>query len=167
MRKKDTTPSDRAQEPMALYLSAAPFSRLLDALSSKGDHRALFTDRLSLVTAIRQGIPSRVFAKLKALLPFSDADWSDFLGISLKSMQRYKQDKDHLFRPIHSEKIIELTEVVALGQDVFADKEAFAKWLKEPSVALGGLKPYDLLHDSYGQSLVIDELNAIDQGIFA
>jgi len=93
-------------------------------------------------------------------------DWANFLNISTKSLQRYRVEKDYVFKPIHSEKIIELAEVTQLGETVFDTQEQFYNWLSRPNQALGNMTPLELLKDSYGKDLVVQELNRIDQGIF-
>ena len=86
--------------------------------------------------------------------------------MSTKSLQRYKSDA-RAFKPIHSEKIIEMAEVTEIGVEVFGDMEKFKQWLYTPNFALGKMPPMDLLADSYGKDLVISELNRINHGIFA
>jgi putative toxin-antitoxin system antitoxin component (TIGR02293 family) len=71
-----------------------------------------------------------------------------------------------VFKSLQSEKILELAEVTSLGAAVFDTEEQFYLWLSTPSFALGNLKPIELLKDSYGKEMVINELNRIDQGIF-
>ncbi|MFM7629649.1 MAG: antitoxin Xre/MbcA/ParS toxin-binding domain-containing protein [Algoriphagus sp.] len=144
------------------YGSQAHKSRLGEGLRSA----QFFSDRMLLVELIRKGIPTTLFLTIKDLAPFSDEEWSDFLDISLKSLQRYQKEPDYLFKSIHSEKIIELTEVTVMGLEVFDNAADFGAWLNTPSPALGGKRPLELLKDSYGQELVIQELHRIDQGIF-
>ena len=48
----------------------------------------------------------------------------------------------------------------------FDTEHQFHTWLYTPSFALGGLKPFDLLSDSYGKEMVMTELHKIDEGIF-
>jgi uncharacterized protein (DUF2384 family) len=43
--------------------------------------------------------------------------------------------------------------------------EKFRLWLSTPNYALGNLPPRELLHDSYGKELVVDELTRINYGI--
>ena len=57
-------------------------------------------------------------------------------------------------------------EVTAIGLEVFDSHGDFASWLNAPSHALGNMKPAELLKDSYGKELVLNELHRIDQGIF-
>ena len=93
-------------------------------------------------------------------------DWANVLDISTKSLQRYKTSPERHFKPIHSEKIIEMAEVTKVGLDVFGNIDKLKLWLNTPSYALGNLKPIELLKDSYGKEMVISELNRINHGIF-
>lgn len=122
-------------------------------------------DRMLIISAIRAGIPYTLFNLIRALTPFTEKDWADFLNVSTKSLQRYGASIRHRFKPIHSEKIIEMAEVTKMGLDVFGDMEKLRLWLDTPSYALGGMKPMDLLRDSYGKELVVGELTRINHGI--
>ncbi|NOX86596.1 MAG: DUF2384 domain-containing protein [Chlorobi bacterium] len=128
--------------------------------------RDFFDNKLLVVYSIQKGIPYSLFQQIKEAIPFTDKDWAEFLNISIKSLQRYKTKKDYRFRPIHSEKIIELAEVAYLGKEVFESFDKFYLWLHTPLYALGNMKPVDLLKNSYGKEMVTDELNRIDHGIF-
>lgn len=125
-----------------------------------------FRNKLLLVLSIREGIPFSLFMEIRNRTPFSDGDWANFLNISTKSLQRYKIEKDFVFKPIHSEKIIELAEVTELGETVFDTQAQFYSWLNRQNKALGNMTPIELLKDSYGKDLVVQELYRIDQGIF-
>lgn len=123
-------------------------------------------NKLLIVHSIRNGISYSFYNKIKELSPFSEKDWADFLGVSTKTLQRFKNEKKHLFKPQHSEKIIELAEVTNYGNEVFDSNDQFYIWLKSPSIALGNMTPLELLKDSYGKEMVMEELNRIDQGVF-
>jgi putative toxin-antitoxin system antitoxin component (TIGR02293 family) len=126
----------------------------------------LLQNKFFLVHAIRRGIPYALFDLIAAESPFTTDDWISFLDISLKTLQRYKaQGQD--FKPMQSEKILELAEVTHYGLEVFGDMEKFKLWLNTPSMALGKMKPMELLADSYGKELVMTELVHIEHGIFA
>lgn len=124
----------------------------------------LFADRMLMIDVIREGVPYSFFNLIQELAPFSENDWSRFLDISTKSLQRYKQD-DRAFKSSQSEKIIEVAEVTNLGMDVFGDSDRFKAWLNTPNFSLGNAKPIDLLADSYGKELVMGELTRINHGI--
>lgn len=126
----------------------------------------LFSNRFQIVQAIKSGISYSTFQKLMEELPFTLENWADFLGLSTKSLSRYKTDKT-TFKSLQSEKIIELAEVSLAGLEVFDSKEHFTAWLNAPCFALGSSAPIDLLFNSYGKELVLNELKRMDNGIFA
>lgn len=137
-------------------------------LSSKKDltYSDFLSNKMLMILIIREGIPYSFFNLIQHYAPFSDNDWANFLEISTKSLQRYKQSSKS-FRPIQSEKIIEMAEVTNVGLDVFGDMEKFKLWLDTPNFSLGNLKPIELLKDSYGKEMVISELTRINYGILA
>lgn len=122
---------------------------------------------LKISELIQNGLSFEFFKKLSKQFPFSEDEWADFLNISTKSLQRYRTEKDFLFKPIYSEKIIEITEVSYLGMEVFGDVDKFKTWLKTDNFALGNHSPQDLLRNSYGKELVINELKRLQHGVFS
>lgn len=124
------------------------------------------SNKMLMILVIREGIPYSLFNLILHYTPFSENDWANFLELSTKSLQRYKQSSKN-FKPIQSEKIIEMAEVTNVGLDVFGDMEKFKLWLDTPNFSLGNLKPIDLLKDSYGKEMVISELTRINYGILA
>jgi putative toxin-antitoxin system antitoxin component (TIGR02293 family) len=126
-----------------------------------------FNTPIKIREKIQEGVAYQFLDKLQTQLNFSEDKWADILSLSTKSLQRYKKEKDFKFKPIHSEKLIEIAEVVALGNIVFHDSDKFNTWLSTENLALARQKPQDLISDSYGKQLVIDELNRIEHGIFA
>ncbi len=124
----------------------------------------LFTDKMLIIQLIKVGLPYSFFELIQKYTPFSEAAWAKFLDLSMKSLQRYKQNS-RSFRPLQSEKIIELAEVTNVGLDVFGEMEKFKLWLNTPNFALGKLMPIELLNDSYGKEMVIAELTRINYGI--
>nr|WP_287936806.1 antitoxin Xre/MbcA/ParS toxin-binding domain-containing protein [Algoriphagus sp.] len=165
MSDSDYIQLNSVAEEMATYVTSLPRYSKYPTLHGV-PLRGFFKDRMMVVDVIRQGIPNPLFMSIKELAPFSDQEWSDFLDISLKSLQRYKKESDYVFRSIHSEKIIELMEVTVVGLEVFDSAEDFAAWLNASSHALGNRRPIELLRDSYGKELVLSELQRIDQGVF-
>ena len=125
-----------------------------------------FSNKLLMIFVIREGVPYSLFDLIQHYTPFTESDWSAFLEISTKSLQRYKQS-DKQFKSIQSEKIIEMAEVTNIGLDVFGDMDKFKLWLNTSNFALGGLKPIELLKDSYGKEMVVGELTRINYGVLA
>lgn len=124
-----------------------------------------FQDKALLSKIIQKGIPYSFFEKVRRFAFLSDDGWADALGISLKSLQRYKQS-EKIFKPIQAEKIMEIAEVTQIGLEVFGSADKLNSWLETPSFALGNEKPIVLIKDSFGKELVISELLRIEHGIF-
>lgn len=127
-------------------------------------YRELIFDKMLVIELIDIGIPYSLFALIQNITPFTEGYWAALLNVSTKSLQRYKQGAKQ-FKPLQSEKIIEMAEVTIVGIEVFGNLEKFKLWLDTPNFSLGNLKPMELLKNSYGKELVINELTRINYGI--
>lgn len=142
------------------------FDEKLNLKAGKISFIDFLNNKMLMVFVIQQGIPYSFFDSIRQFTPLNENDWADLLNISTKSLQRYRQS-EKAFKPIQSEKIIEMAEVTMAGLDLFGDVEKFKLWLETPNFALGKMKPIDLLKDSYGKDLVLNEITRIGWGIFA
>lgn len=121
---------------------------------------------ISLINTVKTGVDYRSFLNIADKSPFSIMEWCNFLHLSERTLQRYKKDNKS-FDPIYSEKILELTMLYKYGNDVFGSKEKFDGWVNAKSIALGGVKPKDLLDTSFGINMVKNELTSIEYGVLA
>ena len=121
---------------------------------------------LLLINAVRQGIEYARFQEWARIVPFSIPEWSIFLHISHRTMQRYKKENG-AFDALQSERILQILMLYKLGVDIFGDPKKFDQWLEMESVALGSTKPKDLMDSTFGIDLLRDELNRIEQGVLA
>lgn len=132
--------------------------------SSGVTYSEFLSDKMMIIGLIREGVPYSLFSLIKEAAPFSEANWAEFLNVSTKTLERHKKNAKQ-FKPLQSEKIIEMAEVTDLGTDVFGSSEKFKLWLETPNFALGNMKPMELLKDSYGKEMVMGELTRINHGI--
>lgn len=123
-------------------------------------------DRIELINLTRKGIKYKLFQSIVATGPFTIKDWSSFLHITERTLQRYKKEKKS-FEPIHSERILEIAQLQRRGIDIFSNVENFTQWMNSKNIALGGIKPKELLDNSFGISMLNDELTRIEHGILA
>lgn len=121
---------------------------------------------LSLIEMVRKGIEFSIFAGFANKSPFSLNEWSDFLHLSERTMQRYKKEK-RTFDPLQSERIIEIAMIYKKGTEVFGNTDKFNLWLETENLALGKVKPKLLFDNSFGIELVKDELSRIEYGVLA
>ncbi len=164
MKSTEENMVEKLNEEISKVIKNSGKSKYLIPSESEITYSDFLKSKLMIVHVIRAGVPYSLFARIQEYTPFSEKDWSDFLDISTKSLQRYKQSPKK-FKPIQSEKIIEMAEVTNVGLDVFGDMDKFKLWLNTPGFALGNIKPIDLLRDSYGKEMVMGELTRINYGI--
>jgi putative toxin-antitoxin system antitoxin component (TIGR02293 family) len=121
---------------------------------------------LDVIKSIREGMRYESFAVFALKMPFSISEWSVYLHISERTMLRYKND-NLPFDALQTDKIYQLSMIYDKGLLVFGEKRYFDIWLNTQNIALGGLKPKELLDNSFGISLVGDELIRIEHGVLA
>jgi putative toxin-antitoxin system antitoxin component (TIGR02293 family) len=121
---------------------------------------------LSLIKMVRNGIGFSTFDKFANRSPFSLSEWSDYLHLSERTMQRYRAEKK-TFDPLQSEKIVEIALFYNKGIEVFGSADKLNTWLETENLVLGKTKPKMLLDNSFGINMLRDELTAIEYGILA
>lgn len=121
---------------------------------------------MTLIGAVRNGLQYTFFKNLVKTSPFTIQEWSNYLHLSERTIQRYKKEKK-TFNPLHSEKILEIALLYLKGLDVFVDSQKFNTWLESQNIALGGIKPKDLLDNTFGINMIKDELSRIEHGVLA
>lgn len=121
---------------------------------------------LSLIDMVRRGIGFQSFDRFATKSPFSLNEWSAYLHLSERTMQRYKLE-NRTFDPLQSEKIIEIALLYNKGIDVFGSSQKFDSWLTTDNIVLGNIKPKMLLDNTFGINLLKDELTRIEYGILS
>ena len=124
------------------------------------------TDVFKLIDVTRKGVDFKTFDDFTVNYPLNVADWSRMLSISERSIQRYKREKKR-FDSIHTEKILLIMLLFNKGTEVFGSTTNFLTWIDSKSIALGGVKPINLLDNFFGIKMVQDELVRIEHGVLA
>jgi len=123
-------------------------------------------DEINLANRVREGVSFDYFSTLASQIHLNFQEWADYLHLSERTIQRYKKE-GKVFDPIYAEKIIIIELLYKKGAEVFGIEENFYAWMDTKSVALGGIKPKDLLDTAFGINMVYTELGRIEHGIFA
>ncbi len=159
--KKSTSTSNKE---LKLYVRNLPRGKTLKV--SEISYPYVLKDKILVANAVKRGVTNNLFEEIKSNSPFDDLQWSKFLDVNIRTLQRYKSSKDHIYKPLQSERIFELAEIVSAGKLIFDTDEQFKIWLVTPNLALGKERPINLLDSSYGKELVLAELNRIEHGVF-
>lgn len=126
------------------------------------DNRNVF----SLIETSRNGVDLDTFDEITGEFPFDLSDWSRILHISERTIQRYRKDK-RKFDSIHTDRLLQIMIFLNKGIEVFGNTDNFISWLNSVNIVLGGIKPIELLDNSFGINLVTNELIKIEYGVLA
>jgi len=100
---------------------------------------------------------------IKQVLKLSQLRIDELIGLLPISIDTYKRKK-HFNAPV-TEKVLEIEEVYRNGLDTFG--EGFYDWMDANNIALGHIKPKDLLSNSFGIRKLLTEIGRIEHGILA
>jgi putative toxin-antitoxin system antitoxin component (TIGR02293 family) len=88
------------------------------------------------------------------------------IGVSLRSLQRYRQ---HPARPLGQEqsgRLWKLGEIITKAEDLFGGLDEAERWLASPAMGLEGWRPIDLLATPKGTELVDAFLDRLEAGVY-
>lgn len=123
-------------------------------------------NRSMLMQWVRGGIDFDMFQTMVSKFPFTSEEWSQFLHLSERTIQRYKKEEKN-FDSLQSEKILQISLLYQRGVEIFGDKNNFNSWLSANNIALGNVKPKELLDNAFGIALLEEELTRIEHGVLA
>lgn len=149
-----------------------------------------------LVDLIQEGFPTLALFYVKECLGVTDHDLALILGISEKTLHRYRNSvfHDSFNRHTHSDedvqtyfkkltknrKILEsrlnsvtsdrlyrFAKIYSMAVDVFGGLDEAQKWLRSPQIGLNGRIPLELIATEAGAQEVKDLLGRIEYGVFS
>ncbi len=123
-------------------------------------------DVFRLINATREGVEFETFYEFSVTYPLNSMDWSRILNMSERTIQRHKREKKK-FDSIHTEKLLMIMLLFKKGTEVFGSPTNFLAWINSKDIALGGVKPINLMDNSFGINMVKEELIRIEHGVLA
>lgn len=124
------------------------------------------------VPAKKEAIPSvaeftyRKFKKVADKVPFTQTEWASILHLSERTLQRYAKSNTS-FDGIHTDRILQLQELIEIGLETFSSPEALYRWLKKDKSVMGHVLNFGSLSSSRGIQEIIHQLVRIQQGVYA
>ena len=122
-------------------------------------------NQYDLIRLTRKGINKKQLLYFAKNLSFSLAEISKILPISIRTLQRYKNNQ--LFNPDVSDQILLIADLFTKGIRVFGNIDKFNLWIRNPNTALSGHSPIELLDTTIGLELIKDELGRIEHGVIS
>jgi len=110
-------------------------------------------------------LSSRTISKeyIKDIIRLAKLTVSELISFIPISIDSYKRRVD--FNPAVTEKILEIEEVYRRGLEAFGD--SFYAWMDADNVSLDGKKPKELLANSFGVRILLDEIGKLEHGVLA
>lgn len=84
--KEQNLEINEVNESLSIYL------KNIGNTSGKSSYSDFFQNRMLVIKAIQQGLPYKLFEQIKIFVPFSDVDWAQYLDLSIKTLQRYRDE---------------------------------------------------------------------------
>jgi putative toxin-antitoxin system antitoxin component (TIGR02293 family) len=100
---------------------------------------------------------------IKQILHKSKLTLDELMQIIPVSIDTYKRKST--FKPPVTEKVLEIQEVYSKGLAAFG--ESFYDWMDTSNTALGNIPPKQLLRNSFGIRILLDEIGRLEHGILA
>lgn len=138
----------------------------VNAMSKEKKYDFSNDDNFDLTNMVREGVPFPYFTKLSNQIHFGFEDWSSYLHLSERTIQRYKKENKS-FDPLYSERILQIELLYKKGIAVFGLADNFYTWMDAISIPLGNVKPKELLDTLFGINSIYDELGRIEHGVLA
>ena len=113
---------------------------------------------------IRKGIPYINIGIVKKALNFSDNEFADYLGISLRTLQRKRNSREKLSIS-EGDRLFRVARIFALASSVLENEDMARKWLHRPQRGLGGRVPIQVIQTEAGAQEVEDLLEKIEYGV--
>jgi putative toxin-antitoxin system antitoxin component (TIGR02293 family) len=138
---------------------------LIDALGGRKTFGRKVRKEDDLVEQIRKGLPFSAMEYLRSILDLPRDDMSDYLGMTLRTLQRRQSQK--VFGMEESAKIIRLARVYLRAKRIMGSQEDAVAWLRHDSVTLNNKSPLDLMDTPIGEEKVHALLSRIEYGVYS
>jgi putative toxin-antitoxin system antitoxin component (TIGR02293 family) len=114
---------------------------------------------------LRAGLPYAALASVASRFALGREALGAVLHLPPRTLARRKREKR--LTPDESDRLVRLTRVAALTEDVLGSRERATRWLHEANAALGGAAPLRQLDTDPGARQVEDLLLRIAHGVYS
>jgi putative toxin-antitoxin system antitoxin component (TIGR02293 family) len=115
------------------------------------------------IDAIRRGVRARVVDDMVAYLDVPKSAVFGLLHAPESTAHRLIRD-DRPLDSAASERVVRLADVIRVAEETFGGRDAGARWLKTPNLALGDATPLSMLDTELGALEVRRILSSVSHG---
>lgn len=144
------------------YITGESGARIFVPATSKPENQLTGFEKMELS---EEGISKRDLEKLKEVAGLDYDKLAQALSVTRATLIGKKGKAK--FNTSLSEKIVALADIYSYGYEVFGDGATFNDWVLKTNTALGGKRPFDLLHSSFGREEVKHLIGRIDYGVYS
>ena len=119
----------------------------------------------ALRARVREGLPYASLEAVASRLGLSQDEIVALLAVPRRTLARRKAARR--LRSDESDRLLRLSRIAALAEDVLGSHEKAARWLHTPNRALGKDRPLDWLDTDLGAREVEDLLLRIAHGVYS
>lgn len=117
---------------------------------------------LKQVVRIRRGLPARMWGFIASLIGVGKHELAELLQLNPRTLQRrttlHGEEAERLLRAY---RVFEEATTMCRG-----DRDEARHWMSTSAVALGGLRPIELLDTEIGVTQVLNIIRAVNWGIY-
>ncbi len=159
--KEQTDKALRVQEPAVSYAVQNRPVKTLNYLGTKATPK----NEAEYIDIIRKGLSRKSLDKLMMITGLSAQEIASFIHVSDRTLRRYKPST--LLSPEQSERVIEIAELYAVGEETFGSIESFREWMDSRVWSLGHKRPKEFLDTLKGIQFIKNELLKIQYGVLS
>lgn len=141
-------------------------ARTLDLLGGPDVIRTPVRTSLEAHDLLAHGLPAASLFHLGERIGLGAAELVGALGMSLRTLQRRRDDRDRSLSPEQSGRAWTLAEILGRATEALGSREEALDWLQRPALALDGRRPIDLLRTPAGAEVVGDHLTRLEYGVY-
>lgn len=141
-------------------------TRTLDLLGGPAVIRTPVRTSLEAHDLLARGLPAASLFHLGEHIGLGAAELVGALGMSLRTLQRRRDDQNRRLSPEQSGRAWTLAEILSRATEALGSRNEALDWLKRPALALDGRRPIDLLRTPAGTEVVGDHLTRLEYGVY-
>lgn len=139
--------------------------QIVEALGGRSVLKERLRDYRAVIDRARSGLPYAALDAVAGRYAIPRETLARVLHLPARTLARRK--KERRLSADESDRLLRLSRVAALAEEVLDTHEKAGRWLQKPNRALGGGVPIDLLDTDLGASEIETILGRIEHGLYS